>query len=198
MERTPAGQLLIDTHKQAKKMPCNALHWASLRTYTPFAISALNLIYIHFIIFAFSATPTRLRPALPYPTLPCPCSSCLHPFEVISGNRPWLFFLLLLFRVALMNSNVCVIELLKFHWTAPACLLFRLDSWEAFKRRFPFESGNIFTFLCILIYGQVQCNLSPEPSANGVKMKHDRRRHTVDSVYPVESCDSTSLCPFLL
>lgn len=118
MERTPAGQLLIDTHKQAKKMPCNALHWASLRTYTPFAISALNLIYIHFIIFAFSATPTQPRPPLPYPVLPC--AACLHPFEVISGNRPWLFFLLLLFRVALMNSNVCVIELLKFHWTAPA------------------------------------------------------------------------------
>lgn len=72
MERTPAGQLLIDTHKQAKEMPCNPLHWASLRTYTPFAISALNLIYIHFIIFAFSATPTQPRPALPYPVLPCP------------------------------------------------------------------------------------------------------------------------------
>lgn len=75
MERTPAGQLLIDTHKQAKKMPCNALHWASLRTYTPFAISALNLIYIHFIIFAFSATPTRLRPACS--ALPCPPLCCL-------------------------------------------------------------------------------------------------------------------------
>lgn len=75
MERTPAGQLLIDTHKQAKEMPCNALHWASLRTYTPFAISALNLIYIHFIIFAFSATPTQLRPACS--ALPCPPLCCL-------------------------------------------------------------------------------------------------------------------------
>lgn len=91
MERTPAGQLLIDTHKQAKKMPCNALHWASLRTYTPFAISALNLIYIHFIIFAFSATPTRAFPAQAYPVLPLSYPACI-PSQWSLAIAPGCFF----------------------------------------------------------------------------------------------------------
>lgn len=163
MERTPAGKLLIDSHKQEKKMPWIPFHWASLPAYSFCHFGAKFDLYTFYYI-CFFATPTQPCPALLYPALPASLQTDLW-------QSPLVVFLL--FRVALMNSNVCVIELLKFQWTAPACLpvclLFRLDSWEAFKRRFPFESRNIFTFLCILIYGQVQCNLSLQQVQMGWK-----------------------------
>lgn len=84
----------------------------------------------------------------------------------IPGHRPWLF---LLFRVALMNSNVCVIELLKFHWTAssalgsaylplyPSCAARFLRGVQA-NRFPPFEIATISHFS---IYIYIYFNLWP-------------------------------------
>lgn len=149
---------------------------------TPFAISALNLIYIHFIIFAF------LLPQ-PLPALPASLRTDLW-------QSPLVVFLL--FRVALMNSNVCVIELLKFQWTAPACL-------PSVPTRFlRGVQAKISLWISQHFHIFVYFNLWPSAvqfisraSANGVKMKHDRRVHSVDSAYPVESCDFSLLYPTL-
>lgn len=158
---------------------------------TPFAISALNLIYIHFIIFAFLLP--QHSPALPCPALPASLRTDLW-------QSPLVVFLL--FRVALMNSNVCVIELLKFQWTAPACLPACLPSVPT--RFLRGVQAKISLWISQHFYIFVYFNLWPSAvqfistaSANGVKMKHDRRVHSVDSAYPVESCDGTPLYPTL-
>lgn len=74
MEGTPAGKLLIDTHKQAKKMP-----WIPLPSYSFCHFGAKFDLYTFYYI-CFFATPTQpyqaLRSAacsaLPYLVLPCP------------------------------------------------------------------------------------------------------------------------------
>lgn len=49
-----------------------------------------DLYTFYYICFFCYPNTAQACSALPYPALPC--SACLHPFAVISGNRPWLFF----------------------------------------------------------------------------------------------------------
>lgn len=87
----PAEKLLIDTHSGGTLATLAQLPFP----YSFCHFSAKFDLY-RFYYICFFATPMQPLPLIP----------------LISGHRPWLF---LLFRVALMNSNVCVIELLKFH-----------------------------------------------------------------------------------
>lgn len=107
MERTPAGKLLIDTHKQEKKMPWIPFHWSSLPTYSFCHFGAKFDLYTFYYI-CFFATPTQPCLAVPCHALPALPAS----LRTDLWQSPLVVFLL--FRVALMNSNVCVIELLKF------------------------------------------------------------------------------------
>lgn len=186
MERTPAGKLLIDTHKQEKKMPWIPFHWASLPTYSFCHFGAKFDLYTFYYI-CFFATPTQPCPALS-------CSACI-PSNRSLAIAPGCFFVVPCGANEFKCVRNWVIKISVNSACLPACLLFRLDSWEAFKRRFPFESRNIFTFLCILIYGQVQCNLSLQQVQMGWKWSMIGESTVLP--YPVESCDATQLYPRL-
>lgn len=147
---------------------------------TPFAISALNLIYIHFIIFAFLLP--QHSPALPCPALSC--SACI-PSNRSLAIAPGCFFVVPCGANEFKCVRNWVIKISVNSACLPACL-------PSVPTRFlRGVQAKISLWISQHFYIFVYFNLWPSAvqfistaSANGVKMKHDRRVHSVDSALP--------------
>lgn len=194
MERTPAGKLLIDTHKQEKKMPWIPFHWASLPAYSFCHFGAKFDLYTFYYI-CFFATPTQPCPAVSCPALSCP--ACI-PSNRSLAIAPGCFFVVPCGANEFKCVRNWVIKISVNSACLPACL-------PSVPTRFlRGVQAKISLWISQHFYIFVYFNLWPSAvqfistaSANGVKMKHDRRVHSVDSAYPVESCDATQLYPTL-